>query len=69
VAQRLGSIEKVLIGVPLAEAANAVTADHLSALAPIDDVRGSADYRIAAALTMTRDVLAELAAEPMRRVA
>ncbi len=36
-------------------------AAHLEGLAPIDDIRGSADYRRHAALTLVRDLLAELA--------
>lgn len=69
VAQRLPSLEKELIGVPLAQAAQRVRAEHLAPLTPIDDVRGSARYRMAAALTLTRDVLAGFAADPIRRVA
>jgi xanthine dehydrogenase small subunit len=69
VAQRLTALETALTGVPLAQAAERVTPDHLSMLTPIDDVRGSARYRASAALTLTRDVLAGLAAEPIRRVA
>ena len=36
--------------------------EHLSPLAPIDDVRGSADYRWDAALTLVRRAVAEVAA-------
>ncbi|MGO1120507.1 FAD binding domain-containing protein [Rhodovibrionaceae bacterium A322] len=47
VAQRLPDLEAALCGQSWsAEALQAcVTADHLSLLSPIDDVRGSADYR------------------------
>lgn len=50
VAQRLARLEADLVGLP-AEAglAGHVRPDHLASLAPIDDVRGSADYRRAAA--------------------
>ena len=50
VAQRLKSLERDLIGLPfgprLADAAGAAGLDELS---PIDDVRGSAEYRLGAA--------------------
>ena len=36
--------------------------EHLSELSPIDDVRGSADYRADAALTLVRRAIAEVAA-------
>jgi len=35
--------------------------EHLSPLAPIDDVRGTADYRWDAALTLVRRAVAEVA--------
>ena len=38
------------------------TAEHLSELAPIDDVRGTAGYRLDAALTLVRRAIAEVAA-------
>ena len=69
VAQRLSALERALTGVPLARAADCVASEHLAALAPIDDVRGSAAYRRAAALTLLRDVLAGFAHENTRRVA
>jgi N-methylhydantoinase B len=69
VAQRLTALERALIGEPLAHAAERVTPDHVAGLAPIDDVRASASYRNAAALTLVRDVLAGFADESMRRVA
>jgi N-methylhydantoinase B len=70
VAQRLTVLERELVGVPLARAGHCVTPEHLSALAPIDDVRGSASYRKASALTLVRDALARLAAaDDARRVA
>lgn len=69
VAQRLGALEAALIGVPLAEAAGLVAAEHLATLTPIDDVRASAAYRLAAAGTLVRDALADLASAPTRRAA
>lgn len=68
VAQRLNALERSLIGAPLGHAADCVAPEHLAALTPIDDVRGSAAYRRAAALALVRDVLAGFA-EPARRVA
>jgi CO/xanthine dehydrogenase FAD-binding subunit len=50
VAQRLPGLEAALIGrIAGAGIAEAVEPQHLSALTPIDDVRGSANYRRAAA--------------------
>ena len=61
VASRLPSLEADLAGKPAdATLADIVTADHLATLSPIGDVRGSADYRRDAALTLVRRALAEL---------
>ena len=61
VASRLPSLETDLTGKPAdATLADIVTADHLATLSPIGDVRGSADYRRDAALTLVRRALAEL---------
>jgi len=50
VAQRLSTLEHALIGLPLGPAlAEAAMAAKLDELSPIDDVRGSADYRREAA--------------------
>jgi CO/xanthine dehydrogenase FAD-binding subunit len=49
VAQRLSGLEAVLVGLKPEEIEEAVAADTLKELSPIDDVRGSADYRRAAA--------------------
>jgi N-methylhydantoinase B len=57
VAQRLPALEAALGGVPLREAAQVPDAAHLAALAPIDDIRGSAAYRRHAALALLRDLL------------
>lgn len=69
VAQRLSALESDLVGVPLREAARAVAARHLADLAPIDDVRASAAYRLAAAQTLVADALSDLAGAPERRAA
>ncbi len=55
VAMRLPELEAMLAGHDLSPAlADRVTGDHLAALAPIDDVRGSAGYRRDAALHLVR---------------
>lgn len=63
VAQRLPALEATLQGRP-ADGALADTArpEHLRPLSAIDDVRGSADYRMDAALTVVRRLLGELGA-------
>ena len=59
VARRLHDLEAALIGKPLANGLpELVVAEHLSALAPIDDVRGTAAYRMDAALSLVRRALA-----------
>ena len=45
------------------EAALAVRPDHFAALTPIDDVRGSALYRVEAAAELTRRALAQAAGD------
>jgi CO/xanthine dehydrogenase FAD-binding subunit len=58
VAQRLPELEAELAGRPAnAGAANLARAEHLAGLAPIDDVRGSGEYRRDAALTLVRRAL------------
>lgn len=69
VAERLPALEAALIGWPLGEAPALVAPSHVAQLSPIDDVRASATYRRAAALTLLRDLLAELAADRSRRAA
>ena len=54
VACRLADLEAALVGQPLTTTSAVVRPDHLSILAPIDDIRASADYRLAAALEYTR---------------
>lgn len=68
-AQRLPALEAALIDLPIEAAAGAVLPAHLAALAPIEDVRASADYRREAALELTRRLLARLAAAPMTEAA
>ncbi len=52
VALRLTGLEKDLIGASLDHLGDLVTADHLGALSPIDDIRAPASYRLDAALTL-----------------
>jgi CO/xanthine dehydrogenase FAD-binding subunit len=50
VAQRLPALEAALVGHVVDNSlASVIVAEHLAALAPIDDVRGSREYRIEAA--------------------
>ena len=61
VAQRLAALEQDLLGRPVdAALGEAVTAAHMAPLEPLDDARGSADYRLDAARTLTARTLAEL---------
>lgn len=61
VAQRLTELELILQGKPVnASLGDAVTPEHLAALSPIDDVRGSGAYRLDAALTLVRRLLTQL---------
>ncbi len=61
VARRLVALEDELRGRPIdAALQEAVTGDHLAVLSPIDDVRGTGEYRMDAALTLVRRTLAEL---------
>ncbi len=70
VARRLGALESALNGLPIdARLSTVVCPEHLAqALAPIDDVRGSAHYRNDAALTLVRRALAELGARMERPI-
>jgi CO/xanthine dehydrogenase FAD-binding subunit len=62
-AVRLPKVETLLVGQrPGPDAAKAIEAEHLDAIAPIDDVRGSGAYRRDAALTLVRRAILELAA-------
>ncbi|MBM3622772.1 MAG: xanthine dehydrogenase family protein subunit M [Alphaproteobacteria bacterium] len=63
VARRLPELEAALLGHPAdTTLGERVMPRHLAALAPIDDVRASAEYRGDAALTVVRRALAELGA-------
>jgi CO/xanthine dehydrogenase FAD-binding subunit len=61
VAKRLHRLERSLTGEAMsAELGALATVEHLSLLSPIDDVRGSGDYRKDAALTLVRRALSDL---------
>ena len=63
VARRLPDLERVLIGAPFdARLGDRIEPAHLAPLSPIDDVRGSADYRSDAALVLLRRLLSRVAA-------
>jgi CO/xanthine dehydrogenase FAD-binding subunit len=63
VAKRLAALEDDLIGRKLESGIGGlIAARHLADLAPIDDVRGSADYRSDAALALVASSLEDLAA-------
>ena len=58
VAQRLIELERDLVGVKAERGfTNAILAEYLTALSPIDDVRATADYRRDAALTLVKRAL------------
>ncbi|MEC7491147.1 MAG: FAD binding domain-containing protein [Pseudomonadota bacterium] len=62
VARRLPAAEVALAGQPLnAALADCITSEHLASLSPIDDIRGSAEYRRDASLTLVRRAVAGLA--------
>ena len=61
VACRLPALEEALVGRPCDAALGEVATDaHMVPLAPVNDARGSADYRLDAARTLTARTLAEL---------
>ena len=61
VARRLETLETSLVGQTVSpELGNMVAAQHLTSLAPIGDLRGSADYRMDAAQTLVRRALNDL---------
>ncbi len=64
VARRLAALERDLAGAPLDGAlSERVTPGHIdAALSPIDDIRGSGDYRRDSALVLVRRAVAELEA-------
>lgn len=60
VAIRLGALERKLVGLQVGAALSAlVRPEDLAALSPIDDVRGSAEYRRDAALTLVKRAIEE----------
>jgi len=60
-AQRLRLLERALAGQPISPDLAAIAEpSHLSRLAPIDDVRGTGEYRLDAALTLIRRALIRL---------
>jgi len=61
VPQRLERLESALQGGAIRGLASQVRPEHFAALSPLDDVRGTADYRRHAALELTRCALRELA--------
>ncbi len=61
VARRLAALESRLVGCHASALADCIEADDLSVLAPIDDVRASAGYRIDATRTLLRRALAGMA--------
>lgn len=63
VAQRLPLLETALFGQPCdASLGEHARPEHLSPLAPIDDVRASREYRLDAGLSLVRRVLSEMGA-------
>ena len=61
VARRGPALEQALLGRPCdGTLGEAVTDEHMAPLAPLDDARGSAAYRLDAARTLTARTLAEL---------
>lgn len=61
VARRLDGLEASLVGQKATpELGNLAKADHLKSLAPIADIRGSADFRLDTALTLVRRALNDL---------
>lgn len=63
VGMRLGALERDLVGLTIdGRLGRVATAHHLETLRPIDDVRGSAEYRRDAALTLVRRAINETAA-------
>ena len=61
VAQRLFALEDALTGAALHQLSGRLAPSHFSALAPIGDVRGTADYRRDAAFELVRRALQEFA--------
>ena len=66
-AQRLPKLESALRGASLDP--DLVSPDHFADLAPLDDIRGSAEYRRHAAMELARDLIASLATSPLAEAA
>jgi CO/xanthine dehydrogenase FAD-binding subunit len=62
VARRLTALERALAGIPLSELGGALQSSHLDGLSPINDVRGTAEYRRDAAHTLVVRALEACAA-------
>ncbi|MBJ3775243.1 FAD binding domain-containing protein [Acuticoccus mangrovi] len=60
VASRLPALEDALAGAPLERLAERVAPEHLAPLSAIDDVRGTALYRLDAAATLLARLLGEV---------
>jgi CO/xanthine dehydrogenase FAD-binding subunit len=61
IAKRLPALEAALLGQNLhPDLSEIVEEDHLAPLSPIDDVRGTAEYRRDAAMTLVRRAIVEL---------
>jgi CO/xanthine dehydrogenase FAD-binding subunit len=70
VAQRLPALEAALVGRVVDNSlASVIVAEHLAALAPIDDVRGSREYRIEAAREIIARALLDAAGVPETELA
>jgi CO/xanthine dehydrogenase FAD-binding subunit len=70
VAQRLPALEAALVGHVVDNSlASVIVAEHLAALAPIDDVRGSREYRIEAAREIIARALFSAAGVPETELA
>ena len=70
VARRLPALEEALLGLSAdASLATAVKADHFAGLTPIDDVRGSREYRAEAAREIVARALLAAAGVPERELA
>lgn len=63
VAQRMHGLEDALCGCTVAQAIDAVTPEHLTALAPISDARASAAYRLEAVAETCRRVIRATASQ------
>jgi CO/xanthine dehydrogenase FAD-binding subunit len=64
VAKRLRLLERALVGLPMsADLGAMVTPDTLSILRPISDVRGTAEYRRDAAVTLVARAVSQLGAQ------